>query len=52
MSMLVSVIVVYTKKHFSKIYRHEVNSKQWPGLTQKFKAFPVQCIMDHDGVLV
>lgn len=34
------------------MYRPEVNSKHWPGITQIFKAFPVQYIMVHEGVLV
>jgi hypothetical protein len=34
------------------MYRQEVNSKHWPSITQKFKAFLVQYIMVHEGVLV
>jgi hypothetical protein len=34
------------------MYRHVVYSKQWPSIRQKFKAFPVQNIMVHEGVSV
>jgi hypothetical protein len=34
------------------MYRYEVYSKQWPSIRQKFKAYPVQNIMLHEGVLV
>jgi len=47
-----SWFVVYAQKQFSEMYRHEVKSKQWPGITQKVKAFNVQNNVFHDGVLV